>query len=68
MGGFDAHAVRAGFGLDDALTPVVVLAVGRRDEAARLPESLAARERAPRLRHGLDTLLLPAAPAVPQAA
>src|SRR5690349_12204484 len=48
MGGFDADAVRAGFGLADGLTPVVVLAVGRQDSAAGLPAPLAAREAAPR--------------------
>ena len=37
MGGFDTDAVRAGFGLADGLTPVVVLAVGRQDSAAGLP-------------------------------
>jgi hypothetical protein len=36
MGGFDTDAVRAGFGLADALAPVV-LAVGRQDSAAGLP-------------------------------
>ena len=61
MAGFDAAAVRAGFGLDDSLTPVVVLAIGRRDGTADLPEPLAAREAAPRTRHPLTDLLLPAA-------
>jgi len=60
MGGFDADAVRAGFGLADPLTPVVVLAVGRPGEAAVLPEPLAAREAAPRTRRPLSELLLPA--------
>src|ERR1700750_2544483 len=36
MGGFDTGAVRAGFGLADSLTPVVVLAVGRHHGPARL--------------------------------
>ena len=60
MGGFDTAAVRAGFGLGDTLTPVVVLAIGRRDSAAELPEALAARETAPRIRRPLSDLLLPA--------
>jgi nitroreductase len=60
MAGFDAAAVRAGFGLDDSLTPVVVLAIGRRDSTADLPGPLAAREAAPRTRHPLTDLLLPA--------
>jgi nitroreductase len=67
MGGFDAGAVRAEFGLADSLTPVVVLAIGRRHDAAGLPEHLAAREAAPRTRRPLDDLLLPA-PATPQPA
>jgi nitroreductase len=63
MGGFDTAAVQTEFGLDDSLTPVVVLAIGRRDSAADLPEPLAARETAPRSRHQVTDLLLPAAPA-----
>ena len=50
MGGFEDGAVRAEFGLDESLTPVVVLAVGRRDATADLPGPLAARESAPRVR------------------
>jgi nitroreductase len=60
MGGFDTAAVRAEFGLGDILTPVVVLAVGRRDLTADLPEPLAAREIAPRTRRSVSDLLLPA--------
>jgi nitroreductase len=60
MGGFDTGAVRAGFGLDETLTPVVVLAIGRQDGAADLPEPLAARETAPRIRRPVADLLLPA--------
>ena len=59
MGGFDTAAVRAGFGLAAALTPVVVLAIGRRDSSG-LPGPLAAREAAPRTRHPVSDLLLPA--------
>ena len=59
MGGFDTAAVRAGFGLAEALTPVVVLAIGRRDSSG-LPGPLAAREAAPRTRHPVSGLLLPA--------
>ena len=68
MGGFDSDAVRAGFGLADALTPVVVLAVGRQDSAAGLPAPLAAREAAPRTRHPVSDLLLPVPAARPLAA
>ena len=59
MGGFDPAAVRAGFGLADPLTPVVVLAIGRPGEAAGLPGPLAEREAAPRTRRPLGELLLP---------
>jgi nitroreductase len=62
IGGFDATAVRDEFGLDDTLTPVVVLAIGRRDGAADLPDHLAAREAAPRARQPVSDLLLPARP------
>jgi hypothetical protein len=60
MGGFDADAVREVFDLDAALTPAVVLAVGRHDPSAELPEPLATRERAPRSREPLEALLLSA--------
>ena len=60
MGGFDSAAVCAEFGLGDTLTPVVVLAIGRRDDAAELPEPLAARETAPRTRRPVSDLMLPA--------
>jgi nitroreductase len=60
IGGFDTAAVRAEFGLGEGLTPVVVLAVGRYDAEADLPEYLAAREIAPRTRRPLSDLLLPA--------
>jgi nitroreductase len=69
MGGFDTAAVRAEFGLDGTLTPIVILAVGRGDGAAELPEPLAAREAAPRARRPLSDLLLTAvAESVPTAA
>ena len=60
MGGFDTNTVRAEFGLGDALTPVVVLAIGRRDSTADLPEPFAARETAPHTRRPVSDLLLPA--------
>ncbi len=63
MGGFDTAAVRAGFGLGDDLTPVVIVAIGRLDHAPDLPEALATRETAPRTRRPLSDLLLPADPA-----
>ena len=68
MGGFDTAAVRAAFGLGGTLTPVVVLAIGRRDATADLPEPFAAREAAPRIRRPVSDLLLPARPEPERAA
>lgn len=62
IGGFDSAAVSAAFGLDDGLTPVVVVAVGRTDPDAELPAHLAARETAPRTRHPVSDLLLAPSP------
>ena len=58
MGGFDADGVRHRFDLTDDLTAVVVVAVGKHDPHADLPEPLAARETAPRTREPLAALLL----------
>ena len=58
MGGFDAEAVGTALGM--SLTPVVVVAVGRRDPDAVLAEPFASREAAPRTRLPLEELLLPA--------
>lgn len=58
MGGFDADHVRAAFGLAEGVRPLVVLAVGRRDDPARLPTHLADREVAPRTRLALDDLVI----------
>ena len=60
MGGFDTTAVRAGFGLGDDLTPVVIVAIGCLGGAPDLPEAIAARETAPRTRRPVSDLLLPA--------
>lgn len=62
IGGFDGAAVRTAFGLDDNLTPVVIIAVGRADPDADLPEHLAVRETAPRTRYPVSDLLLDRAP------
>jgi nitroreductase len=59
IGGFNTAAVRAEFGLDDTLTPVVVLAIGRHDSTADLPERFAAHDAAPRTRRSVSDLLLP---------
>jgi nitroreductase len=58
MGGFDVDAAHREFDLEATLAPQVVLAVGRRDPEAELPEPLATRERAPRSREPLEGLLL----------
>jgi nitroreductase len=63
MGGFDADAAARIFDLAASVTPLVLVAVGRHDPDAELPAPLAERERAPRVRAGLDELLL--RPAVP---
>jgi nitroreductase len=58
MGGFDADHVQVAFGLAEGVRPMVVLAVGRRDDPARLPTHLADRETAPRTRLELDDILI----------
>lgn len=55
IGGFNAALLTELLDSDD-VTPLVVLAVGRRDEPATLAEPLAARERAPRERLNIDAL------------
>jgi nitroreductase len=62
MGGFDAAGAGEAFALPANLAPVVVVAVGRHDADAVLPEPLAARETAPRARRPLDELLIPVRP------
>lgn len=59
LGGFDAEAARAAFGLADDLHPLVVVAVGTRTAPDRLPDFLVERERAPRRRLDLAELLIP---------
>ena len=58
MGGFDQDAVVAEFGIDPRFSPVVVVAVGVRQEEHGLPDDLAVRESAPRVRMPLADLLL----------
>jgi nitroreductase len=58
MGGVDADRIVAAFELSDDLAPITVTAVGVVDEADRLTEALAERERAPRTRLPLDELVL----------
>ena len=58
IGGFDRDGVAETFALPETVVPLVVVAVGRRDEAAPLPAPLAEREQAPRERLPLADLLL----------
>jgi nitroreductase len=58
MGGFDAEAAAAVFGLSEPAEPLVMIAIGWHDPQADLPEPFASRERAPRSRLALGRLLL----------
>lgn len=58
MGGFDAAGVRAEFSLGLGQTPIAVVALGRLDPDADLPEPFHERERAPRERRPLTELVL----------
>ncbi|MDX6228288.1 MAG: hypothetical protein QOI76_1678 [Frankiales bacterium] len=68
MGGFDAVRAAETFGLPGNLTPLVVIAVGRHDPSAVLPEPLAGLETKPRSRFPLSTLLIEPARLVQQVA
>ena len=68
MAGFDGEAVRRAFGLEERLTPMVVLAVGVVDPEAGLPEDLATREVAERTRKPIEELLLDSGQALPLSA
>lgn len=56
MGGFDRDRLADVLLVPSAVTPLVVLAVGRHDATAQLPEPYAGRETAPRERLPLDAL------------
>jgi nitroreductase len=58
LGGFDRDRVRSVLAAPESVEPLVVLAVGRRDDTVELPEPFADREAAPRTRLPLDELLL----------
>lgn len=58
MGGFDPEGIGTAFNFDATLTPVVLAAIGRHDPTVELTEKLAERERAPRSRLPLESLLL----------
>ena len=58
MGGFDGAALRATLELSSSMSPVVVVAIGVRDEPHRLPDHLRIRETAPRSRRPLHEVVL----------
>jgi nitroreductase len=59
MGGFDREGIRAEFALPAHVEPIAMVAVGRYDPDAPLPEPLWTRERAPRERRPVREILLP---------
>jgi nitroreductase len=59
MGGFDRDGVRAEFDLPAHVEPIAMVAVGRYDPEAALPEPLWTRERAARERREIREILLP---------
>jgi nitroreductase len=54
MGGFDAARAREEFSIPEGYEPVAAIAVGYPGDPESLPESLRARERAPRMRRELS--------------
>lgn len=58
MAGFDIPGIAAEFALPETVEPLAVIAVGRWDPQADLPEDLRAREFGPRTRHALADLLI----------
>ncbi|MET0673771.1 MAG: nitroreductase family protein [Microbacterium pygmaeum] len=58
MGGFDRAAISAAFGLDAALVPMTVMAVGSLGDIRTASEELQARENAPRTRRPLAESVL----------
>ena len=58
MAGFEPDGIESAFTLPEGTVPVTVVAVGRFDSEADLPEKLAERERATRERLGLEELVL----------
>lgn len=54
MGGFDRPAAKALLNLPENIQPVVIVAVGFRDNAEKLSEDLQKRELAPRKRKAID--------------
>lgn len=54
MGGFNRAAVKALINQPENIQPVVIIALGYRDQADRLPEDLQKRELAPRKRKAIE--------------
>ena len=63
LGGFDATRLQAALDVEHGVTPLVVLAVGRHDPTATLPEPLASRDNAPRERRRMGELMMDLHPA-----
>ena len=57
MGGFDVSVVRESFDLPPSIEPIAVLAIGRWDPNAALPDQLKEREMAPRTRLPLSDIV-----------
>lgn len=57
MAGFDAAAVRSGYGVPEEFEPVAAIAIGHTGNADTLPEPMRERERAPRIRKPLAELV-----------
>ena len=68
LGGFDRARVADVLDASDDVVPLVVLALGRRDETVQLAEPFAARETAPRERLPREALLIGVTPAASTAA
>lgn len=62
MAGFNVDGIRQAFGLPERLTPITVVAIGRFDPEAELPEGLAEREQAARERKRLDEIVIAGSP------
>jgi nitroreductase len=59
IGGFDRDQVKSEFAMDESLTPIVILAIGKQAAAAALAsDTLREREAAPRERKALSELVL----------
>jgi nitroreductase len=62
MTGFNKEVAEETLGLSEDLKAVVVVAIGKQDEASLLPEAMAERENAPRQRLSLEEIVLKGLP------